>query len=61
MNQIEMDHVTKICEESHSVLRHPPEPVCLEEPPMSGLNHLREMAVDVTLPWNWDSDSGDDS
>ena len=49
----------KQCTETESVQRQPPPPVCPEKPDMPRLYHLRDIAKDVTLPWTWDSDTGE--
>ena len=59
LDEVEKDHVVKKCRESESVFSHPPPPVCPKEPPMPGLYHLRNIFVDVALPWTWDNDSGE--
>lgn len=52
-------HVTKHCRETDSVQRHPHPSAHPEKTRIPRLYYMREIGRGVTLPWTWDSKSGD--
>lgn len=55
----EDEYIEKNCPSEDCLKVNIPPPVCPMKPSMPGLYHLKEIGVDVALPWTWDCTSGD--
>ena len=54
----EEEYIDKNCPSEDSLKDQISPPVCPMKPTMPGLYHLKEIGVDVALPWTWDCSSG---